>query len=198
VTETLKPVGEPDEDRGQPEEARALLMDAAATLFAANSSVSVRAIAKAAGVNHGLVHYYFGSKDQLKRDAYDRVANFEDFAHLTVDSTPAEIVDSLYRNYDHDMRHVYMAMRDLLDGETTLMTGRGFPILERLMQVIAPDDPELSKRTASVLMSSSVAVLLFADYVTSVMGLSREDQLEFQREWQIEMVADARAGRWPE
>jgi len=46
---------------------RASLIAAASELFAARdtSSVSVREIAEAAGVNHGLVHHYFGSKQGL-------------------------------------------------------------------------------------------------------------------------------------
>jgi AcrR family transcriptional regulator len=53
-----------------PEEVRAALLDAATRLFAEEGpkAVSVRQIAAAAGVNHGLVHHYFGSKQELLRD----------------------------------------------------------------------------------------------------------------------------------
>lgn len=53
-----------------PEQVRAALLDAAAKLFAEKGpgAVSVRQIASAAGVNHGLVHHYFGSKQELLRE----------------------------------------------------------------------------------------------------------------------------------
>ncbi len=53
-----------------PEQVRAALVDAAARLFAEEGpkAVSVRQIAAVAGVNHGLVHHYFGSKEGLLRE----------------------------------------------------------------------------------------------------------------------------------
>jgi AcrR family transcriptional regulator len=55
---------------------RASLVEAASVLFAARgpSRVSVRQIADAAGVNHGLVHHYFGSKDGLLRSVLDELS----------------------------------------------------------------------------------------------------------------------------
>ena len=55
---------------------RAALLDAAATLFSARgpASVSVRDIAAHAGVNHGLVHRHFGSKQALVAGVLERGA----------------------------------------------------------------------------------------------------------------------------
>lgn len=52
------------------------LLDAAARLLAERNpaSVSVREIADTAGVNHGLVHHYFGGKPQLIVAVLDRKA----------------------------------------------------------------------------------------------------------------------------
>ena len=49
---------------------RAALLEAAETLFAEKgpAAVSVRDIAREAGVNHGLVHRHFGSKAGLLHD----------------------------------------------------------------------------------------------------------------------------------
>ena len=51
------------------EEVENALIEAAADLFSKNGihSVSIREIASHAGVNHGLVHSYFGSKDNLRQ-----------------------------------------------------------------------------------------------------------------------------------
>jgi AcrR family transcriptional regulator len=49
------------------QQARVALMDAAEQLLyeVGYAGVSTRAVADAAGVNHGLVHYYFGSMEEL-------------------------------------------------------------------------------------------------------------------------------------
>jgi AcrR family transcriptional regulator len=60
--------GRPPRQRGRASSERSLI-DAATVLFAERgpSAVTVRMIAERAGVNHGLVHHYFGSKQGLVR-----------------------------------------------------------------------------------------------------------------------------------
>ncbi|MEM1416430.1 MAG: helix-turn-helix domain-containing protein, partial [Myxococcota bacterium] len=53
---------------------RRALIEAAAPLFARRAHVSVRTVAEAAGVNHGLVHRYFGSKRALRRAVLEHLA----------------------------------------------------------------------------------------------------------------------------
>lgn len=80
---------EPAEDRGsapaggsgrpRPKGREAVIaevLDAATELFAANSPerVSVREIAASAGVSHGLVRRYFGTKDAILQAVLDRNA----------------------------------------------------------------------------------------------------------------------------
>jgi AcrR family transcriptional regulator len=50
------------------------MMDAAETLLyeVGYAGVTTRAVAEAAGVNHGLVHYYFGSMDELLTQTLER------------------------------------------------------------------------------------------------------------------------------
>ena len=54
--------------------ARQALLDAAIDLLAAHGpeGFSSREVAKAAGVNYGLIHYYFGSRNELLRQAIAR------------------------------------------------------------------------------------------------------------------------------
>jgi AcrR family transcriptional regulator len=65
----------PDGPRGR-DEVVAALVDAAGRELAAKGAagVSVRAVAAAAGVNHGLVHRHFGSKDALVAAVLDDLA----------------------------------------------------------------------------------------------------------------------------
>ena len=78
---------------------RASLLAAATELFAESgpANVSIRQVASAAGVNHGLVHYYFGSKDGLLAEVLDacaaeiadELAHGDDPAHLFRPGSPA-------------------------------------------------------------------------------------------------------------
>lgn len=56
------------------QQATAALMDAAERLLYENgyAGVTTRAVAEAAGVNHGLVHYYFGSMEELLTQTLQR------------------------------------------------------------------------------------------------------------------------------
>ena len=56
------------------QQATTALMDAAEDLLyeVGYAGVTTRAVAEAAGVNHGLVHYYFGSMDELLTQTLER------------------------------------------------------------------------------------------------------------------------------
>lgn len=56
------------------DDARDALLDAAIELLATHGpdGFSAREVAKAAGVNYGLIHYYFGSRNELLRQAIKR------------------------------------------------------------------------------------------------------------------------------
>jgi AcrR family transcriptional regulator len=56
------------------DDARQALLDAAIELLATHGpdGFSAREVAKAAGVNYGLIHYYFGSRNELLRQAIRR------------------------------------------------------------------------------------------------------------------------------
>jgi AcrR family transcriptional regulator len=58
-------------------EARVQLLDAAERLLVSTgyASISTRRLAEEAGVNHGLVHYYFGSMDELFLQAAERISD---------------------------------------------------------------------------------------------------------------------------
>lgn len=60
--------------RGDSEQTKAEILKAARRLFAANGilAVSVRDVAKEAGFTHGLVHHYFGTKEQLAEEVIRR------------------------------------------------------------------------------------------------------------------------------
>jgi AcrR family transcriptional regulator len=175
------------------EDAREKLMDAAAELFAQKSNVSVRAIAKAAGVNHGLVHYYFGSKESLKREAFSHaVEKAAAELPLTPESTPEEIVDTVTPVYENGRTTMWMGMRSVLDREDTLIQNRGFPIFAKLIEVIAPDNPRVSVMTANAFLTNLSVSIIGRPYLEAATGQSADALKSFLRGRNIALIRRAR------
>ena len=72
-----QPIRKPGDGNQGPDAVRAALISAAAEALAdaGPSSVSVRDVARQAGVNHGQVHHYFGGKRGLLRAAMHKLAS---------------------------------------------------------------------------------------------------------------------------
>jgi AcrR family transcriptional regulator len=73
-SERATPSGEAKVTSNRTDVARVALLESAIELLSARGpdGVSSREVAKAAGVNYGLVHYYFGSRNELLRQAIAR------------------------------------------------------------------------------------------------------------------------------
>lgn len=118
-------MGEPSDDtdvslRGR-ERVEQLLVSAAADLLGevGPRAVTVRAIAERAGVNHGLVHHYFGGKAPLLAAAMTMlVEEHRDFAkdRSGGDVFPAPLA------LVGDQRYLRAVVRAVLDDETALAT----------------------------------------------------------------------------
>jgi TetR/AcrR family transcriptional regulator, repressor for neighboring sulfatase len=112
---------EPDAPRRDRPSGRAAVMDAvldAATELIAERgprAVTVRAIAERAGVNHALVHRYFGTKDDLIGAVIAReVATFRALA--TADGDPSAVFRGLLRGLSQRAVYVRFLARAILDG----------------------------------------------------------------------------------
>lgn len=104
------------------------LLEAASELFAdyGPRATSVRQIATEAGVNHGLVHHYFGSKGALLQAVLERSAG-----HLAEYPT-AQLADpDLARKLD---RHWRILARSLLDGIDPSSLQRSYPLINQLVR----------------------------------------------------------------
>lgn len=96
-----------------------LLIAAAADLLGevGPNAMTVRMIALRAGVNHGLVHHYFGGKSQLMKAAMTHlVEEHQAFAKEQAggDALPAPLA------LVEDQRYLRAVVRAVLDGETEL------------------------------------------------------------------------------
>ena len=94
------------EARGDTRDTREAILIAALRIFASKGydAASTREIANEAGINHGLIRYYFGSKAQLWKDAVDRAfaaleAGLEAIADDPAIPNDRERAGLLLRNY---------------------------------------------------------------------------------------------------
>jgi AcrR family transcriptional regulator len=126
------------------------LIEAATDLFASHgpAQVSVREIAEAAGVNHGLVHHYFGSKDALLRETLDTLAR--QAADEITEWRGGEVVfaeGGAIERHGRIVAHLLLAAREPADAQTE------FPAIRALVGELRRrglDDGEARERAAQV------------------------------------------------
>ncbi len=124
-----RPPVSPDAPRGE-QEVRAALVASASRLFAARgpANVSVREVAVDAGVNHGLVHHYFGSKDGLLRAVLDDLAE-----HAAAEIADWDGGDSLFVQNGAAARHGRIVAFLLLDARDPGAVQTDFPAVHALV-----------------------------------------------------------------
>lgn len=132
------------------------LVSAAADLFdeVGPNAVSVRAIAERAGVNHGLVHHYFGSKAGLVQATLERLAD-ESAAAIRERGVEAVIdpADGRVR------RHVRVLTRVVLDDAAPEGFQARFPIVSYLSG-LGRETLGLDDETAALRASQAVALMV--------------------------------------
>jgi AcrR family transcriptional regulator len=124
-----RPPVSPDAPRGE-QEVRAALVGSASRLFAAHgpANVSVRAVAVDAGVNHGLVHHYFGSKDGLLRAVLDDLA-----VRAAAEVAGWDGGDALFVDDGAAARHGRIVAFLLLDARDPSVVQTDFPAVHALV-----------------------------------------------------------------
>jgi AcrR family transcriptional regulator len=117
------------------DDARALLVAATVELLKTRSAdaLSVRDVAAEAGLNHGLVHRYFGSKAALIAAAVQQVSAE---IHRGSDDTPAMSGATFAYLRAHPEVAVVMA-RAAVDGQRPLLAAAA-PSRARLDEIVAP------------------------------------------------------------
>ncbi len=164
------------------------LISAAATLFEelGPNAVSVRAIAERAGVNHGLVHHYFGSKAGLVQAVLEQLA----------DGSAAAIrergLDAVIDPDDGRVRrHVRVLSRVVLDGAAPEGFQARFPIVAYLSSLgrdtLGLDD-EASRMRASQVVALMVGWLILEPWLLASAGLGPEATEAARADLQSAMV----------
>lgn len=181
--------------RGDAEATKARILAAARRLFAEQdlASVSIRDIAAAAGVSHGLVQRYFGTREEMVAAIIRR--EVDDFAAapppLPSGRSPqelAELREGLRAGMDHFRDYARLIMRAELAGiepETMLDPSTPTPGM-RLADAIAalqagpaPGGSTLDARVVSAYINASLfAFSAMSPWLMASVGISPEDYEE--------------------
>lgn len=180
---------EPEDDGRERPSGRAAVMDAvldAATELIADrgpNAVTVRAIAQRAGVNHALVHRYFGTKDDLIGAVITReVAHFWRLADA--EGERAEVLGRMLRGLSERRVYIRFLARAILDGYRTGQLKPDFLLFDRILEAIGPEammSPEDRRRlrvAVAALGSMALGWRIFGEFLTTGMGLDGQSPEE--------------------
>ena len=170
-----------EKPRGR-EAVRGALLDAAARLFVERGpgAVSVRQLAAAAGVNHGLVHQYFGSKDGLIQATLEHLASQIAPIAEGAPDVPASIHPLLAAIGD---RAAFVRLLGwlLLEGADPAALPTDFPVvrgvLDRVERELGDAEPRVDSRVVvASFISMAFGWLVYRRYIVEAAQL--EDQTE--------------------
>jgi TetR/AcrR family transcriptional regulator, repressor for neighboring sulfatase len=173
--------------------AREALLASAVELFAERgpASVSIRDVARHAGVNHGLVHRHFGSKDDLLTEAIEVGS-----ASLLPGATAADgfDIDYVVATMHRGSPSAKTIARVLVDDIAIREVRPRYPVIHALLALVrelpaderpaALSDPRLA---AAASVSLVVGSVIWGPVLRKVFGLAGDDGIE---------SATADLGRW--
>ncbi len=160
------------------------LIEAAAELFSKYGleAVSVRDIAAKAGVNHGLIHRHFGSKEVLRQKTQEYLA-----AGIREGiGAPVDFEDAMLRGFETlQQRPAYWRLlaRTFLDGEEHGDVQSDFPFIQFLVD-LAQEGQNGKKITSSLdprflvaaIVAFGLGMLVFENYILAGTGLEKESR----------------------
>lgn len=175
-----------------PAQVRRALLDATIDLIVSRGTdISVRTIAEEAGVNHGLIHTYFGSKRALISAAFDEV-NRRAAEDLRDDGFP--IPDLANRRGGELARAIARIRLEQVDSPFS-----SHPVTASWLEALSRHRPELTTQTMieMVALASGIALgwAVFADYLCDLLGIDGNQRTHLDQQ-----VADlvAEVGGIPE
>lgn len=156
----------------------ALLVQAARKLFAERGpdAVPLRAVAKEAGVNYGLIHQYVGSKDDLLRLVFQSASSSyaDEFGRA---QSANEAIEFLMR--PRSPEYVRMLARSLLEGRDPAALLDRSPALAELSERIGEampangDQPVQDPRVvAAIVTTMSLGWGLFGEFAMAITGIT--------------------------
>lgn len=161
---------------------RDAVIGAARALFAEKSyaAVGMREIAAAAGVNQGLIHRHFGSKNEVLQAVLQGM--FSDVGGTVaakLDPAAPDFIVKLFPIGAARKTDWMILMRAVLDGYDFQQAGYSFPITGAVLDHASARrgrrDREARKRAAAVI-AGGIGWLLLQDYLAPILDLDGEDR----------------------
>jgi AcrR family transcriptional regulator len=164
-------------------EIRDALITAAIEMFAEHgpAAISIRAIAEHAGVGHGLIHRYFGSKEALLNAAIDRLAIGVTTRMVTSEGLDVAALVHLQRR----SLNPWIIGRQMADGVDVASTRSSFPLIQAVVDSFPEvpteqgpgnlTDPRLAVYAVSSLISGAA---IWDRPVRELVGLPTGDDVD--------------------
>jgi AcrR family transcriptional regulator len=151
------------------------LLDAAEALFVERgpAAVSLRDVARRAGVNHGLIHHYIGSRDDLLELVFTRATERARAAVVDLDD-PADALDALRSLGGASDSYTRLLAWALLEGHDPAKFHGRSAALEAIVQGSGSDTRSLRVALAAS-MVQTLGWKLFGEYALVAAGLDDED-----------------------
>ncbi|MEL6183689.1 MAG: TetR family transcriptional regulator [Myxococcota bacterium] len=134
--------------------------------------LSVRDIARRAGVNHGQVQHLFSGKDGLYRAILEHLAQGLDAA-LT-DAPPEVLAESALSTLLADRRFVRFLAGYLVEHPEGEIPQESFPVVQRLVAAEA-DEAETSRAELAALVAAGLGWAFFERWIRAAFELSDEE-----------------------
>ena len=166
------------------------LIEAAAELISRHgfAAVSVREIAARADVNHGLVHKYFGSKENLVRMSLDRLAA----AFRERVGKPEDLDDALRRAEEafreHD-QYNRLLVRVMIDGDELTGVQSNFDFLKNMIRLVQQNQ-EMGKMTSKMDARMIVAGIVALGYGLDLFSPYLLPATKLDKKSREEMIAE--------
>ncbi len=144
------------------------------------AAVGMREIAARAGVNQGLIHRHFGSKDGVLQAVLQGMfTDVSGAAAAKLDPAAPDFIVRLFPLAAQRKTDWMILMRAVLDGYDFGQAGLTFPITASVLSHVAARrgrrDREARKRAAAVI-AGGLGWLLLQDYLSLILDLEKEDR----------------------
>ncbi len=168
---------------------REALIKAATSLFGERgpAAVSTRQIANEAGVNSGLIHRHFRTKDALLREVMDRLVS--DIA--SANDSERQDPESLFRFFlaaGEQTGYWRLLARSLLDGVDVRELQTEFPTMKRIQELFEElkrsgelDDAFDPRVISALLTCLGLGWLIFEPFLLVASGLDQEEPHDVSR-----------------
>lgn len=163
-----------DVPRGQ-QAVKAALIEAAADLLAVKGNVSVREIAAQANVNHGLVHHYFGGKEELEREVLEYLATRQHERLAAAAGTARGLLEAAIDVARSDDRFWRVLGRMLLDGRPIDRIQSAFPVVRRLIETLESSGVEDARTVVAEGLASVLGWMMYERWIRRATGLSEDE-----------------------